>query len=102
MELTLEVVKEWLRVDEEIENDKIVSIIFSSESIIKQATGLSFENASNDLQISELFKLTQKILITNLYENPQGFEENKTLTSLYIQLESYKNKLVLEGDINGN
>jgi hypothetical protein len=89
--------KEWLRVDEG-EDTTLFSLLASSRAIIKQATGLTKEKIkAEDADILELYKLAQKILITDIYENRTGSEKiNPGLISLYVQLESYKIKLDYE------
>ena len=90
--ITLEEVKEWLRIDADYtEDDNLFnSLILSSQTIIKAATGvpkdfedkLSIEDYS---EISELYKMVQRVLITDLFNEKST--ENKALTSLYTQLE---------------
>lgn len=90
--ITLEEIKEWLRIDSDYtEDDNLLnSLILTSQTIIKTATGVpkNFdEKLSTDdyLEISELYKMVQRVLITDLFNEKST--ENKALTSLYTQLE---------------
>lgn len=87
-------VKEWLRIFHDEEDNLINSLIASSISIIKSATGISKDYISkceNEI-IIDLYKMVQRILITDLYNERDT--ENKALTAFYIQLEvAYKEEL---------
>lgn len=86
--ITLKEAKEWLRIFEDDEDNLINSLINSSIAIIKSATGVSggYINTCSEGEIKSLYKLIQKILITDLYYEKD--KENKALLSLYIQLEA--------------
>lgn len=89
--MELDEIKEWLRIDGEDEDVTLSSLLSSSRMMIKQATGITVDDVENNQDAKELYKLVQKIIITNLYENRNGPEEiNAGLISLYIQLEAYK------------
>nr|DAF76771.1 MAG TPA: hypothetical protein [Caudoviricetes sp.] len=90
--ITLDEIKEWLRIDIDYTGDDnlLNSLILSSQTIIKSATGVSkdFEDTLSTedyTEISELYKMVQRVLITDLYNEKSV--ENKALTSLYTQLE---------------
>ena len=90
--ITLEEAKEWLRIDYEEDNNLITSLIDTSKAMIKSATGVpdSFQSNENitadDLNsIDRLYTMTQRIIITDLYNEKES--ENRALTSLYTQLE---------------
>ena len=90
--ITLKEVKEWLRIDDDYtEDDNLLnSLILSSQSIIKAATGIpeDFEDKlsiEDYTEISELYKMVQRVLITDLFNEKST--ENKALISLYTQLE---------------
>ena len=90
--ITLEEVKEWLRIDDDYtEDDNLLnSLILSSQSIIKAATGIPKDledklSTEDYTEISELYKMLQRVLITDLFNEKST--ENKALTSLYTQLE---------------
>ncbi|MBS6503883.1 MAG: head-tail connector protein [Clostridium sp.] len=89
--------KEWLRIFHDEEDNLIISLIASSISIIKSATGITKDyilSCKNDVVI-DLYKMVQRILITDLYNERDT--ENKALTSFYIQLElAYKEALINE------
>lgn len=86
--ITLKEAKEWLRIFEDNEDNLIYSLIKSSEAIIKSATGVSggYINTCSEDEIKSLYKMIQKILITDLYYERD--KENRALLSLYIQLEA--------------
>lgn len=63
MNITLEEVKEWLRVDGDEDNAIIFGLIMAAENYLKNATGKEF---SEDNQLAKLFCF---ILITDWYEN---------------------------------
>ena len=90
--ITLEEVKEWLRIDSDYtEDDNLLnSLISTSQIMIKAATGVpkDFEDTLSTedyTEISELYKMVQRVLITDLFNEKST--ENKALTSLYTQLE---------------
>jgi uncharacterized phage protein (predicted DNA packaging) len=100
MEDDLIEIKEWLRIDGEDEDNTLSSLLASSRAIIKQGTGLIKEDIKpDDKDITELYKLAQKILITDLYENRTGSESNPGLISICMQLEVYKLKLIQEAEL---
>lgn len=86
--ITLKEAKEWLRIFEDDEDDLIDSLIKSSIAIIKSATGVSggYINTCREEDVKSLYKMIQKILITDLYYERD--KENRALLSLYIQLEA--------------
>ena len=87
-------IKEWLRIFHDEEDNLINSLIASSISIIRGATGITKDYISNckKHEIIDLYKMVQRILITDLYNERDT--ENKALTALYIQLEvAYKGEL---------
>ncbi|MCB2310658.1 head-tail connector protein [Clostridium tagluense] len=92
--MELNELKEWLRVDGEDEDKTLSSLLLVSKSIIKLGTGLVQEDTVDDEAAAELYKLAQKIIITNFYEDRGApGKENVGLTSLYMQLEAYKMSL---------
>lgn len=89
--INLDETKEWLRIFHEEDDNLVESLILSSISIIKSATGVSKEFIESCTYESfiDLYKMVQRILITDLYNERDT--ENKALTSHYIQLElAYK------------
>lgn len=98
--VTIEEIKEYLRLDEDYEDKKIKPWIIASKVKIKLGTGLSPDEIK-DPDIVELYKLTQLIIINNIYEDPSAMEgDTSGVTSLMILLESYKNTLILNGGNN--
>lgn len=89
--INLDEMKEWLRIFHDEDDNLVNSLILSSISIIKSATGITknYIQSCNDETLRELYKMVQRILITDLYNERDT--ENKALTSYYIQLElAYK------------
>lgn len=92
--IDLDEMKEWLRIFHDEDDGLVIGLIFSSIPIIKTATGVSkeFIESCNDKTFIDLYKMVQKILITDLYNERD--RENQALTSYYIQLElAYKELL---------
>ena len=95
--ITLDEMKEWLRVFHDEEDALVNSLILTSISIIKSATGITkdYIQSCNHENIQDLYKMVQGVLITDLYNERDT--ENKALTSYYIQLElEYKEVLSYE------
>jgi uncharacterized phage protein (predicted DNA packaging) len=65
MILSLEEVKEWLRVDHDEDDTTLNHLILASEQYLKNATGKEFDTEN---KLAKLFCLT---LITDWYENRQ-------------------------------
>lgn len=63
MILTLQEAKEFLKVDNDIEDSLIQGLITSAEEYIKNATGKVFDSTN------ELAKLACKLLVSHWYEN---------------------------------
>lgn len=86
--LTLSELKEWLRIDFSEDDNLLLSLLNASCATIEIATGVSKDYVESCLEdtLVELYKMTQILLITDIYNNENG--ENKALTSYYIQLES--------------
>lgn len=98
--ITIEEIKQWLKIDFEDDDNILNSLISVSKAKIKAATGVpsTYENNLNpaDLEdIQEMYKMAQRIIITDLY-NERDIE-NKSLISTYIQLElEYRRCLIVE------
>lgn len=92
--ITLDEMKEWLRIFHDEEDTLVNNLILTSISIIKSATGITkdYIQSCNYENVKDLYKMVQRILITDLYNERDT--ENKSLTSYYIQLElEYKEVL---------
>ena len=87
--MEIQEVKDWLRVDGDYDDEKINFLISASKGIISSATGPKCEEINDDY-ILNVYKLTQKIIITNLYDSPEGKFSENSLKGLYTQLEAYK------------
>lgn len=89
-----------MKINGEDEDITLSSLLSASKIIIKQGTGITQNDIDKDKDAKELYKLAQKIIIINLYDNGGISEkENVGLTSLYMQLEVYK--LNLDNGIGG-
>ena len=86
--ITLDEMKQWLRMDIDDDDELILNLIQTSESPIEIATGVTKEFVSNceDKTLNNLYKMAQRIIVTDLY-NEKSIE-NKALTSFYIQIEA--------------
>jgi hypothetical protein len=84
-------VKEWLRIDGTDEDTILSSLILSSRFIIKQSTGVKFEDLSGKSDAIEVYRTIQRLIITDLYENRSGSGKlSPVVISLCKQLEIYK------------
>lgn len=81
MILTLDEVKNYLRVDIEDDDALIQSLIAAAEAYLKNATGKEYpEKDSNDNKIGyELEKVYLNLLIAYWYENRSAAPRNKSL-----------------------
>lgn len=87
----LDEILEWLKIEGiEDEPNTIPSLLLASKMIIKQSTGVVPEDIQADPGAVELYKLVQKMIITDLYENRTGSKLNSLLIGLCAQLEVYK------------
>ncbi|MBB6218188.1 putative phage protein (predicted DNA packaging) [Anaerosolibacter carboniphilus] len=87
----LEELKEWLRIDGEEDDNMIQSLQLSSKLLIKQFTGAKREDVEGNSEALELYKLVQRLIVTDLYENRAGSNKmSPVLISLCTQLGAYK------------
>jgi hypothetical protein len=87
----LGMVKEWLRIDGNEEDLTITSLLLASSFVIKQSTGVIEEDVSGDQEALELYRLIQRLIITDLYENRTGASKPSPLIiSLCMQLKAFK------------
>ncbi|MCI8483497.1 MAG: phage gp6-like head-tail connector protein [Lachnospiraceae bacterium] len=79
MILTLEEVKNYLRVDLEEDDNLIISLIAAAETYLKNATGKEYpeENEQGERIAYELEKVYLKLLIAYWYENRSTISQNK-------------------------
>lgn len=83
----------WLKIDGDYDDVTLDSLIKTSALLIKQQTGLTEADVTGDEEATELYKLVQKLIITDLYENREGSQKiSPVLISLCSQLEAYKLK----------
>lgn len=89
--LTLDELKEWLRIDSGDEDiNTLPGLISASQILIKQSTGVTLDDVQANTDAFNLYKTLQKFIITDLYENRTGSSANQLVISLYAQLEAYK------------
>ncbi len=86
--ITLEELKEYLRVDESDEDSLIVSLYDFAKEEIHHSTGISEETLTED--IKNLYKMAIRVIVTDRYENrgssDQSFVLNNVLSSIYTKL----------------
>lgn len=83
--------KEWLRIDSDAEDATLLSLLLSSKFVIKQATGVVAEDILDNEEALELYRLIQRMLITDLYENRTGSQNiSPLIVSLCTQLKMVK------------
>lgn len=83
--------KEWLRIDDTDDDTTLKTLIISSRQTILNATNVSKEDISKDKDAFALYKLLQKLIITDLYENRSGSANvSPIVIGYYAQLEAYK------------
>lgn len=89
--IALKEAKEWLRIDEDYdqEDNLVTSLINASISDIKSSTGVPKEFLKNildeDDEVKNLYIMAQKIFINDMYYEKDT--ENKSLLSYYTKLE---------------
>ncbi|WP_096635855.1 head-tail connector protein [Clostridium cochlearium] len=93
--MTLEEVKDYLRIDNDYENDFIKELIEISEIYIDSMVG---EGYKTDEKAIKLASILQKKLISDMYENrstevPQNIKQDRIVTSIL-------DSLSLAGDTN--
>lgn len=89
-EISLDEVKEWIKSDSDAEDtNTLPGLISTSKIMIKQSTGVTWDDVQNDNDACNLYKTLQKYIITDLYFNQSG-KISQLIASLYIQLEAYK------------
>jgi len=89
---SLEEIMEWIKFDGDIadEPNTIPALLIASRMIIKKSTGVIPKDVQDDPEALELYKLIQKMIITNLYENRSGSPLNTLIIGLCTSLQSYK------------
>lgn len=98
--MQLNEIKEYLRVDSDLEDTTISSILFAAKSYVKNGTGLTDDMIKDD-ELLELYKLCIKLLVSHWYENraieTTGNNFSKlsfSLETMLIQLEAEYLKLI--------
>nr|WP_269206227.1 head-tail connector protein [Clostridium botulinum] len=83
--------KEWIKVDENYDDNILNSLIITSRALIQRSTGVEIDNVKDNPEALELYKTLQKIIIADLYDNRTSSGKVSPLAiSLYTQLGSYK------------
>lgn len=75
-------VKLYLRIDEDIEDELINSLISAAESYIKSASGKTQTADGKPLEEDELFKTTVKMLVAHWYDNRGTEYVGKTVSKI--------------------
>jgi hypothetical protein len=80
--------QEWVRTDGE---ESIFSDLLSaSRMTIKRTTGVTLADVEGDPEATALYKLVQKMIVADAYENRLGSNNNLLLIGYSSQLSSYK------------
>lgn len=80
--LNIDEMKLYLRVDGSEEDEMINSLIEYSKEEIKDATGAAMEDYGD----SEVYKMLQKIIITDRYENRSSTDGEWKVNNIYSSL----------------
>lgn len=90
-EIGLDEVKEWIKSDnDEEDTNTLPGLISTSNIMIKQSTGVTWDDVQDNKDACNLYKTLQKYIITDLYFNRIGTNISPLVISLYAQLEAYK------------
>jgi len=85
---TLVELQEWIVVDG---NEGTLSdLLLASRMTIKKTTGVTLVDVKDDPEAIALYKLVQKMIVADAYENRLGSTNNQLLIGYSSQLESYK------------
>lgn len=85
---TIEELQEWSSIDgcETTLND----LLLASRMTIKKTTGVTLKDVEGDPEAIALYKLVQKMIVADAYENRLGSNNSQLLIGFSTQLESYK------------
>ncbi|WP_048340938.1 MULTISPECIES: head-tail connector protein [Clostridium] len=91
--VSLEEIKEWIRIDGDDEDKTLSSLISSSRFSIERFTGVSLKDIKEaPEEAQELYKTLQKFIITDVYDNRSGGDKIPLgMVSACTQLECYRN-----------
>lgn len=85
---TLVELQEWIVLDGD---EGILSdLILASRMTIKKTTGVTKADVEGDPEATALYKLVQKMIVADAYENRLGSNNNQLLIGYSSQLASYK------------
>lgn len=92
--ITIEELKLWLKIDFEDDDNTLTGLINASKAIIKSATGVpsEFMSTTDSQELKDLYLMIQRVLINDLHSRRD--EDNKSLISLYMQLETAYRELI--------
>lgn len=94
MGLTLDEIKLYLRVEDQEEDQLIESLLKYSIEEIQNSTGATIEKYGE----LETYKLLQKIIITDRYENRSSLDGSEVVKNNMISPILLKLKLIVESD----
>ncbi|MGB6128827.1 MAG: head-tail connector protein [Psychrilyobacter sp.] len=94
--LTINEMKLYLRVDESEEDTLITSLIDFSKEEIENSTGATFE----DYGEKETYKMAQRVIVTDRYENRSSSDVEFKVNNIYSCLCTKLKAMVEEGDPN--
>ena len=85
---TIEELQEWGRIDG---NETTLSdLLLASRMTIKKTTGVTIKDVTGDPEAIALYKLVQKMIVVDAYENRLGSNNSQLLIGYCSQLQSYK------------
>lgn len=85
---TIAELQEWIVLDGD--EKTLNSLLLASRMIIKKSTGVTPADVAENEEATELYKLIQKMIIADNYENRLGSNNNQLLIGYCSQLQSYK------------
>jgi len=85
---TLEELREWMRIDgDEL---TLTSLLIASRMTIKKTTGVIPKDVEGNEEATALYKLIQKMIVTDNYENRLGSNNSQLIIGYSSQLQSFK------------
>lgn len=94
--MTLETIKEYLKVDHCYEDTLITSLLAAAESYIKQTTGKTLKGTAA-INTDELYNLCVKLMVAHWYEN-RAVQSPTQLSSVTHSVDALINHIALCGD----
>ena len=85
---TIEELQEWVKAEGEL--TIFSDLLLASRMTIKKTTGVTLEDVKDDPEATALYKLVQKMIVADAYENRLGSNNSQLLIGMCTQLGSYK------------